>query len=262
MFSERFGKIWPLLTAVFDKCRRRNSSVIGRADRNLPTPIEAVREFEYLLDKIDTAEICTNPFNHLHIVNFLNEKHLSTILQDDQIHFEACENTRELIRKIKSRNYVVQGFPGCVTNIEEYLDFIESGEKKTTDATKEGCGIAFRIQTYKTPIISNLMMFLNGSECKAAMIRKFKVQDEAVILTAIQKYLTGYAISPHPDGRQKCMTYLLNINKDDSVSEFDVHTHLLKFKPEKSFIYDAWKKNSNRDRCWVPWEWCETVKKN
>jgi len=35
---------------------------------------------------------------------------------------------------------------------------------------------------------------------------------------------------------------------------------LLKFKREKEHISDYWLKNKNIDRCWVPWDWCETAK--
>ena len=56
------------------------------------------------------------------------------------------------------------------------------------------------------------------------------------------------------------MTYLLNINKNDSVENYDVHTHLLRFKEEYEYVYKHWEENSGIDRSWVPWDWCETVK--
>ena len=89
---------------------------------------------------------------------------------------------------------------------------------------------------------------------------KFDLKFETSIVTAIQKNLSHYEISPHPDVREKGLTYLLNINKDSSIDNEPVHTHLLKFKKEWEFIYDYWKTNLSENRCWVPWDWCKTEK--
>lgn len=77
--------------------------------------------------------------------------------------------------------------------------------------------------------------------------------------TVFQKYLHGYEISPHPDVRKKAATYMLNLNPYADSEKSDIHTHLLKFSKGKSHILDFWKNNLEIDRCWVPWDWCESV---
>lgn len=34
----------------------------------------------------------------------------------------------------------------------------------------------------------------------------------------------------------------------------------LTFKQEKWFVQEFWRHNKDYDRCWLPWEWCNTVK--
>lgn len=54
---------------------------------------------------------------------------------------------------------------------------------------------------------------------------------------------------------------MLNVNPSGHSEELDIHTHYLKFKPKKCFISEFWRHNENLDRCWVPWDWCDTVKR-
>ena len=97
-------------------------------------------------------------------------------------------------------------------------------------------------------------LFLTTLESKFGIDRPNRIE------TAIHKYLSGYEISPHPDIRSKCLTYLLNINTEDISEDIDIHTHLLEFKEEKRFIYEYWKYNTNFDTDWVPWSWCKSRK--
>jgi hypothetical protein len=68
--------------------------------------------------------------------------------------------------------------------------------------------------------------------------------------------MSGYEISPHPDIRKKCLTYMININTDAAAESLDLHTHLMRFKDPWQKIYDFWDSNPSIDRCWVPWQWC------
>ena len=103
---------------------------------------------------------------------------------------------------------------------------------------------------------------MNSNEFHKTLKEKFKIYEETTIISAIQKNLTGYEISPHPDIRQKCLTYLLNINNNSEIENLDCNTHLLEFKDKYKYIQEYWEKNKDVNRCWVPWEWCNTIKKN
>jgi hypothetical protein len=76
----------------------------------------------------------------------------------------------------------------------------------------------------------------------------------------LQKYLDGYEISPHPDIRQKALTYMININPSASSEKLYFHTHYLRFTSEWKYIEEYWRGHPEHDRCWVPWDWCESVK--
>jgi hypothetical protein len=101
---------------------------------------------------------------------------------------------------------------------------------------------------------------MNSHRFHEALVQKFNITDETRVLTAIQKNLTMYEISPHPDINEKALTYLLNINRDDECEEMEIHTHLLRFKEEYTAVEDFWENAPSIKRCWVPWGWCETVK--
>ena len=221
-----------------------------------------MNKFKYLSEKILGAEISTDPFKHVLIDDFLSEDHLNIIINDKQIHFNETSNTEELINLLLRNNYVIQKFPGCVTDVYEYLRRIKNNdwphERKGNPV--ESFGITFRLSKYQNPIIKELVEYMNGGEFKGALETKFNINNPTNIITAIQKNLTKYEISPHPDVREKALTYLLNINKDSSIDNEPIHTHLLRFKEDYQFIPEYWKNNLSKNRCWVPWEWCETGK--
>ena len=109
------------------------------------------------------------------------------------------------------------------------------------------------------------MQFLNSTSFQKCLCEKFEITKETTIKTSIQKYLSGYRISPHPDTRTKALAYMVNINTNNESENLDIHTNLLVFKEQYKYIYEFWCKNENFDRCWLPWEYCEvkkTINKN
>tara|TARA_R100000388_G_C7211960_1_gene144137 strand:+ start:105 stop:968 length:864 start_codon:yes stop_codon:yes gene_type:complete len=217
--------------------------------------------FSYLSQKIRDADYYHVPFKHLLIEDFLLDEHLKQILSDPQVHFGEVPDTRQLVNTLSEKGYVVQNFPGCTDNIEEYLhhyqnDSFPHGRKGTPI---ESYGITYRLNRHDCSFTKELVEYLNGDEFKTALEEKFKITRKNRIVTAIQKNLSHYEISPHPDIREKVLTYLLNINKNNSVDEFPIHTHLLKFKPEWEFIKKHWSTDFSSNTTWVPWDWCESV---
>lgn len=219
-----------------------------------------MNQFGYISQKILDAETSLDPFKHILIENFLSDDHFDAIISDQQVHFREASSTKDLINLLSSNHYKVQNFPGCTNNINEYLSLYESraipsGRK---GQPVEGYGITFRLSKYNNPFIENLVKYLNGEEFKSALETKFNITVPTNIITAIQKNLSHYEISPHPDIREKALTYLLNINKDSTVDNEPVHTHLLRFKEDWAFVPEFWKNNLQKNRTWVPWDWCET----
>jgi len=224
-------------------------------------------DFTYLIDKIRDAPFQDHPFKHIEIRDFLSPEHLKMILEDDQIHFHEVATNHELVEELQSRGYIPIKFPGCTLNVKEYLRKLQKGEQLRVNDNQpiEGYGVAFRLGRKRilNKRIDALITFLNGPKFKQALLTKFGRRHEngkTSIITAIQKYLTGYEISPHCDIRRKCMTYLLNINRGPSVFKESIHTKLLRMKPERKYCYERWEKDVKIERCWVPWDWCNAVK--
>ena len=214
-------------------------------------------EFDYILTKIRDAEFINEPFLHLEIKKFLSNEHLRMILQDKQIHFNETSNDEELYKTLTNNSYSIQKFPGCVNNWEDYVN----RTNYITADPVEGIGITFRLTKYQNNKNEELIKFMNSDKFHQVLKDKFDIIEETRIITAIQKNLDDYEISPHPDVRQKALTYLLNINKNDYVQNYDIHTHLLTFKSDYKWVEDYWENNTKYNRCWVPWDWCNTEKK-
>ena len=218
-------------------------------------------EFNYIIEKIKNAEIINDPFPHLDINNFLSEEHLQLIIDEKQIHFEEKATHDEIYKELVENGWKIQEFPGCTTNWNNYKQKIEAEKKYSSNIPVENIGITFRLHDYKNETIKKLLEFMNSNEFHKTLKEKFNISEETTIISAIQKNLTGYEISPHPDIRQKCLTYLLNINNNNEIENLDCSTHLLEFKDKYKYIQEYWEKNKDVERCWVPWEWCNTVKK-
>lgn len=214
-------------------------------------------EYKYILEKILNSEFKKYPFEHIEINNFLSKDHLDLLLSDNQIHFEELTTDEQLYNKLIENNYKIQSFPGCVNTWDEY----KIRAKKHLSTITESSGITFRLHDYYNKEIENLLLFLNSTTFQNVLEKKFNITEPTTIISAIQKNLTGYEISPHPDIRQKSLTYLLNINKNDLIENYDVHTHLLEFKSEHKNVEKFWMEQTDYNRFWVPWYYCNTIKK-
>ncbi len=218
--------------------------------------------FSYLKDKILKAEFEYSPFKHIIIDNFFNEEHFNEIIKNDQIHFEESSDTESMINTLLKKGYGIQQFPGCSESVSEYLHSLKNDiwptERNGTPI--ESFGITFRLNKFNSDFLKSVVEYLNGDEFHNALKNKFDLQDKTSIITAYQKNLSKYEISPHPDTRRKALTYLININKNSSIDEEQVHTHLLSFKPEYEYVKEEWETKTQYDRCWVPWSWCDTIK--
>ena len=219
-------------------------------------------EFYYLIDKIKETPFIQKPFEHIEIKNFLNQKHLNMILNEKQIHFDNKKNQDDLYKTLINKKWDILHFPGCTTSWENYKKYLKGG--KISNYLKknpiENVGITFRLNEYQNLNIKKLIEFMNGVEFHNVLKKKFKLNDATSIISAIQKNLTGYEISPHPDKRSKALTYLLNINYDPKIEKMNCHTHLLEFKPKYKKIEKYWKDHPDTERCWVPWDWCTSKK--
>jgi hypothetical protein len=215
--------------------------------------------FNYLIDKINDAPFIEEPFRFVYLENFLSDAHLDIVLNDPQIKFPEFPSVEGMIEYLRYQGYKPQPFPGCTTDENAYIKWASTGDgDKPSHAHGliEGFGMAYRMQSYRNIFLEDLMTFLNSKEFLFAIRDKFGISNDVYVETAIQKYLTGYEISPHPDIRKKALTYMLNINPRPVEG---CGTYFMKFKPEWEHIYDFWKSESQVDRCWVPWDWCDNV---
>ena len=218
-------------------------------------------EFKYLLEKIMDAPFIEKGFPFVYVQDWFDKDHFDLITQAQQIDLPQYETTEEMIKDLQRNHYSPVVFPGTVTDIKQYLQWFHHRNVKGPSHAHgllEGFGLVFRMNEYKEPKLKELIDFLNSKEFLSSLMKKFNKTGSTRVETAIQKYLTGYEISPHPDIRKKCLTYMVNINPDDQMDDWSIHTHFMTFKDNKKNIYEYWDANPLYDRCWVPWDWCDT----
>lgn len=226
-------------------------------DSTKPHPEDASPdEFDYLIQRVAEAPFQTEPFRHLYLEGFLSPEHLARVVTSPQVKVPPAVDTPDLLDSLTAAGYDIEPFPGCTTDVAKYLEYLKTNEWPDSNGVVEGIGMAMRLKRVADPLIGRLLAFFNSERFHAALIAKFGIERPNRIETAIQKYLTGYEISPHPDIRSKCLTYLLNINTEPEADQLPIHTHLLRLIRRKEFIYSFWDTNPEFDRCWVPWSWC------
>jgi hypothetical protein len=217
--------------------------------------------FEYLLDKIAQAPFIEEPFRHIEIQDFLSPEHFRELVSSPQIDLAGCKNTAELLERLKANGYAVIPFPGCVNSEKDYLAWYEGRTNKSFHEATEGFGIVYRLTDFRHQLAAELDAFFLSDGLKNLLTQKFGIERPVEVDAGIQKYLHGYEISPHPDIRRKALTWMLNINPGENTEDADFHTHYLRLKDRWRFVGEFWRGNQDFDRDWLPWDWCETVKR-
>lgn len=217
--------------------------------------------FEDIIAKIEQADIQTEPFRHLEIHDLFPADVFDRITSAPEIAFAPMASDRQLVDTLQDKGWKPIPFPGTTENVETYLRWREKGGKVLNTNTCEGFGITYRLYEIESDILRELNEFLQSDAFKNAIAAKFGVvMDDVTYDAGIQKYLDGYEISPHPDIRKKALTYMVNINPAPNSEQLEFHTHYMRFNPDKQYVGTYWAHNDNSERCWVPWDWCESVK--
>ena len=224
-------------------------------------------KYTYLLEKIEKAHFEDKPFKHLHIHDFFSEEHFNEIINNDQIKRPVAKNTRGLIEDLIENGYKIQTFAGSIVSIDDYIDFLEDKTKFNKNLLigqgvkiLSGYGMTMRLNNYRSDLLEELYEFLNGSEFTSCLRDKFDISTPTRVETAYQKNLTGYNLNPHPDMRNKALTYMANIYTEQDSHLENFHTHFLDFNDNYKYIKTFWKDNKNIETCWVPWDWCTSIK--
>ena len=215
-------------------------------------------DFNYLIDRLNQSDICQEPFEYIYIEKFLSDKHFKDLIAADDISVNGKDD-QDLIQNLENQGYEALDFPGCTPSKNKYIKFRKIN--KPRKSIYEGLGFAMRLANPKDQIVAELKEFFSSDQWRDAVKEKFNISEDVSIDAGLQKYLSDYQITPHPDIRAKAATWMLNVNNMENSENADIHTHILKFKKPYEYIYKFWEGNPVVDRAWVPWEWCNTVKK-
>lgn len=200
------------------------------------------------------------PFPHIYIENIFNIDDFKKIISDSSICTTPSKNDSELFQNLYQMGYKIIDFPGCITSEREYLDWHKDKKlSKITNTSCESFGLTLRLMSPESEILKQVKSFIESEEFIASLARKFDINlDDVRADNGIQKYLDGYEISPHPDVRKKALTYMVNINPHPDSEDLNHHTHYLNLKDKYKYIKSFWEGNPDVERCWVPWDWCES----
>lgn len=220
--------------------------------------------FDHVMTRIRNANVETYPYQHIHIQNLFTEEDFKKIVQTPEINLKPVQSDDELFEQLFENGYKIIKFPGCIADKDYYSAWHREkgkGSKKVinNDAC-EGFGMTLRLVSPRSQLLSELKSFIESTEFLSVLAEKFNVDlDNCEADNGIQKYLDGYEISPHPDIRRKALTYMVNINSAPNSEELDHHTRYLVLKDKYKYISTYWEHNTDVERAWIPWEWCDVV---
>jgi hypothetical protein len=223
-----------------------------------------MHNFGYLIAKILAADFVEDPFRHVYIEDFFDPQHFREIVTSPEVALRQTRDDQDLLHVLHDAGYEAITFPGTTTNLKEYVRWHKERDPKghTNVETCEGFGVTLRLNRYQPEsALGQLNTFFNSADFLVALHSKFSLDStKTYVDNGLQKYLDGYEISPHPDIRSKALTYMININPAPASESIEFHTHYLRFTPQRDYVRQYWRGNPDFDRCWVPWDWCETIK--
>jgi hypothetical protein len=132
--------------------------------------------FQYILEKIKTAEKLSEPFDHYYIENFFNEKHFEELTSANEILINNAKNDKELFEKLYEQSYKMIEFPGCVTDEAQYLEWHK--DKSKTDIINSACegfGVVLRLMKAESPLVLEFKDFMNSKEFQSALAEKYGI---------------------------------------------------------------------------------------
>jgi hypothetical protein len=220
-----------------------------------------------LLAKVKDADFIHDPFPHVYIRNFLPEQVFRRVTNDPFIRLDPASRLDDLHAMLSSMSWKIQRHPGCAFSFEEYADLrrnkinansLRLCGDRAQRVLCEGAGLTYRLSSETVSFAQELVEIFNSTLMRSCLLEKFQINEDCTFDSGIQKYLDCYEISPHPDVREKALTFMLNINPFNSEA-VDCHTHFLRFIPQYEYIYSFWERCPDYQRCWVPWDWCHTI---
>jgi hypothetical protein len=220
--------------------------------------------FEYLIEKVRSARWRHKPFKHCIISNFFKAEDFNKILEDPRCSLEPAESDRELVKMLKTRQYMPSWLPGSTDDVESYLSLREGAEcQLSRNNTCEKTGVAFRLKKDETlnNALDRALLTLDSQAFWSAIYEKAALSTDQNFTTyvAYTKYLDGHEISPHTDSRHKPVTFLINVNPLNLQLPVSSFTALMSIRDEYRYIPEYWKYNQQVDRCWLPWGWANPV---
>ena len=213
-----------------------------------------------LILKIRKSKLVKDPFPHLLVENFFPPAVFDALTNLDEVKITGNQDI-DLIENLIASGWAPIIFPGCTTEVQEYLDYRNTGRiNGNRPDICEGFGMAFRLGDNQCSIVDEINAFLKSDEFAKELASKLEIslQNDMNLDAGFQKYLDGYEISPHPDIRKKLATFMININTDPASERRHHHTELLEFDFAYKKVLDFWNENPLSDRTWVPWHWCRS----
>ena len=220
-----------------------------------------MRKLEYLIEKIIEAKPRKTPYKHFIIENYLEQKELEEILADTRTNTEECIDDGALCRELEKKGYQPSWLPGSTDNVEDYLASRTEKKEISMNTTCKSKGMAFALKRKSGgSALDEVINYMRCDKYWETIYDKCNInKNDKQRYVAYTKYLDGHEISPHTDSRHKPVTFLLNLNHKNLKIPNESNTRIMKLKKEYRYIAEYWKYNKNVDRCWLPWECCETI---
>lgn len=132
-------------------------------------------DFQYLIDKIKSANFSEHPFKHIYIENFFSNEHFLEIIKSQEISPQMKKNDEELIDGLYKKGFKAISFPGCITDRKKYIDWHSGNKNISHHSACEGFGMTLRLYNPESSILKSIDQFLSGEDFNKAIANKFEI---------------------------------------------------------------------------------------
>ena len=146
-----------------------------------------MNRFSYLAEKIKESDFLDEPFSHLYIDNFFSDDDFASILACPEISSPTVGSDEQLISELRSQGYDVISFPGCITNVDDYIRWHSNRTSSVKVHTAcEGFGMVLRLYEKKSQILIDLEEFLLSDEFNSTIAALNGGEDYELLFTINQ----------------------------------------------------------------------------
>lgn len=147
---------------------------------------------EYILEKIAATKLNEVPFRHLYVGDLLNREDFEAVTRSPVVDLQRCDSDADLCQRLADCGWQVKPHLGCIKDLQEYLRWHSgASQENRNQATCEGYGVAFRLQTMPSARLSEVAAFFSSDALLQALAELFGTSSIWTVTRSVRIPLGG-----------------------------------------------------------------------